>query len=141
MKIELRREALTAAEQSTISTGFSAHAEQLDAPEYRKHTLKWLGFDETGNLCVVLTADTLWDWMYIDELWVDENSRGEGLGRQLMQLAETQAQVEGLAGIWLWTQSWQAEDFYLKLGYEEFTRFENFPRGHSRIGFRKSLTG
>ena len=48
-------------------------------------------------------------------------------------------------GVWngcqwrLWTQSWQAGGFYQQLGYSEFTRFDDFPKGHSRIGFRKIL--
>ena len=36
-------------------------------------------------------------------------------------------------------QSWQAAAFYDHLGYEEFTRFEHFPEGHERIGFRRYL--
>ena len=56
-----------------------------------------------------------------------------------MQCVEEFAADESLQGVWLWTQSWQAESFYTKLGYEEFTRFENFPKGHTRIGFRKRL--
>jgi hypothetical protein len=56
-----------------------------------------------------------------------------------MALAEEFAAAEKLQGIWLWTQSWQAEGFYRKLDYVEFTRFENFPRGHYRIGFRKTM--
>ena len=77
--------------------------------------------------------------MYIDELWVSPASRGGGLGRQLMELAEEFARAQRLQGIWLWTQSWQAEGFYRQLGYSEFTRFDEFPKGHSRIGFRKPL--
>ncbi len=87
----------------------------------------------------VLTADILWDWMYIDELWVSPASRGEGFGRKLMKHAEDFAGSQALRGIWLWTQGWQAEGFYRALGYEEFTRFDGFPKGHSRIGFRKYL--
>jgi hypothetical protein len=57
-----------------------------------------------------------------------------------MQLAEEFAISQSLQGLWLWTQSWQAEGFYKQLGYSQFTRFDNFPRGHWRIGFRKKLT-
>ncbi len=86
------------------------------------------------------TIHILWDWIYIDELLISSKLRGEGLGRQLMQLAEEFAKSQSLQGVWLWTQSWQAEGFYRQLGYSQFTRFDNFPEGHSRIGFRKKLT-
>ncbi len=78
--------------------------------------------------------------MYIDELWVSSELRGDGLGTRLMRLAEKFAAKHSLQGIWLWTQSWQAEQFYSQLGYVEFTRFDNFPKGHSRIGYRKILS-
>lgn len=122
-----------------VSAGFQAHSDEQAAPEYRKERLKWLAVDEKKDISAVLTAVMLWDWMYIDELWVSPESRGGGLGRQLMALAEEFARSQGLQGIWLWTQSWQAEGFYRQLGYTEFTRFDEFPKGHSRIGFRKIL--
>ena len=56
-----------------------------------------------------------------------------------MQRAEERARELGLAGIYLWTQSWQAPGFYSKLGFENFVAFENCPPGHQRLGFRKYL--
>ena len=131
---------LTASEQSVLSAGFHNHTEEQAAPEYRKERVKWLAFDERQDVRAVLTADILWDWIYVDELWISPEYRGQGLGRQLMQLAEELARSQDLQGLWLWTQSWQAEGFYKRLGYTQFTRFDDFPKGHSRIGFRKKLT-
>lgn len=139
MDIEFSPGGLTAAEQSVVSAGFHSHSEEQAAPEYRKERAKWLAFDERRNLMGVLTAEMLWGWMYIDELWVSPDARGQGLGRRLMQLAEEHARSQDLRGLWLWTQSWQAEGFYRQLGFSEFTRFDDFPEGHSRIGFRKVL--
>lgn len=140
MNIEFRRGDLTPSEQSVVSEGFRSHNEEQDAPQYKNERVKWLAFDERVDIRAVLTADILWDWIYIDELWVSPEARRNGLGRQLMQLAEEFAVSQSLQGIWLWTQSWQAEGFYRQLGYSQFTRFDNFPKGHSRIGFRKTLT-
>ena len=139
MDIEFHQGDLTASEQSVVSAGFHRHSEEQAAPEYKKERVKWLAFDERRELRAVLTADILWDWIYIDELWVSADFRGEGLGRQLMQLAEEFAKSQSLQGLWLWTQSWQAEGFYRRLGYDQFARFDNFPKGHSRVGFRKRL--
>ncbi len=139
MRIEFCGGKLTESEQATVSEGFRAHSEERGAPEYVKERVKWLGFDDRDGVKAVLTADIVWDWMYVDELWVCPTFRGAGIGRQLMQLAEDFAVSREVSGIWLWTQSWQAEGFYRQLGYSQFTRFDNFPRGHSRIGFRKQL--
>lgn len=139
MAIEFRQEGLNASEQRIVSDGFQAHSEGQRAPEYRKSRVKWLVSEKGKTLQGVLVADILWDWVYVDELWVSPESRGEGLGKKLMRLAEDFVQTQGLTGIWLWTQSWQAEGFYRQLGYSEFTRFDDFPKGHCRIGFRKRL--
>ncbi len=140
MDIEFSRGNLTSAEQALVSTGFEEHTGEQNAPRYEKERVKWLASDEGGNVAAVLTADILWDWLYIDELWVSSDLRGSGVGAKLMKLAEEFARSQGHQGAWLWTQSWQAEGFYRRLGYSEFTRFEDFPQGHSRIGFRKTLT-
>ena len=140
MNIEFSRSKLTDTEQEVVTDGFKAHSEALCAPDFEKTSFKWTARDN-DELVGAVTADLLWDWLYIDELWVSANTRGQGLGRTLMQQAEQFAVDESLAGIWLWTQSWQAEDFYLRLGYEEFARFPDFPRGYSRIGLRKNFGG
>ena len=139
VNVTFKRAALTDAEHTVLAEGFAAHAKEAQAPEYRKERVKRLAVDEHHDLKAAVTADVLWDWLYVDELWVHADLRGQGIGRQLMSLAEQLAKTERLQGIWLWTQSWQAEGFYARLGYEEFARFEDFPRGHARIGFRKHL--
>mgnify|MGYP006271296899 CR=1 FL=1 len=139
MQVEFRNGVLSPPEQEAVTEGFRQHTETRRAPAYRRQALSWIGRGQDGEVIAALTAEVLWDWLYIDEIWVDAGRRGAGLGRQLMQRVESHARREALQGIWLWTQSWQAEDFYRRLGYREFTRFDDFPRGHRRIGFRKSL--
>ncbi|WP_117234754.1 GNAT family N-acetyltransferase [Vibrio maerlii] len=125
--------------QGALSAGLESHSKAQQAPTYDKERLNWTLQNERGELVAALTADLLWDWLYISELWVDESCRGTGMGKHLMNLAETHAVDQNLSGLWLWTQSWQAADFYKSQGLEEFTRFDNFPAGHSRIGLRKTL--
>ena len=140
MNVRFCRGDLTESEQAVVSKGFRAHSEEHNAPRYASERVKWLGVDDQDEISAVLTAEVLWDWMYVDELWVSPQSRGAGLGRRLMLLAEEFAMARGLQGIWLWTQSWQAVGFYSHLGFHQFARFDNFPQGHARIGFRKELS-
>lgn len=128
---------LSSHEQEVITSGFNRHTRDQTAPPFKKDRLNWLALEEGGGIVGALTGDLLWDWLYIDELWVDESRRGTGLGRKLMSQADEYASQAKLTGIWLWTQSWQAAEFYTQLGYEEFARFPDFPKGHARIGFRK----
>ena len=131
---------LTEREQSVVARGFEQHSQEQGAPAFDKRRLKWIGTDKGGLIRAALTAEILWDWMYLDELWVCRTHRGEGVGKHLVRLAEQAATSEGLQGVWLWTQSWQAAGFYSQLGYHEFCQFPNFPEGHQRIGLRKDLS-
>lgn len=126
--------------QSELTAGLESHSQMQVAPNYDKQHVNWTVRDDNGELIAALTADLLWDWMYIDELWVDDRCRGTGMGSKLMHHAEQYAIESKLSGLWLWTQSWQAPVFYQKLGFVEFTRFDDFPKGHSRIGLRKTLS-
>ncbi len=139
VKIEFAEGQLQHEQQKVLSAGFEAHSMKNHAPDYDKKHVNWSVVNDNDQLVAALTANTLWDWLYIDELWVDESCRGIGLGKQLMAKAEQYAVSQNMSGIWLWTQSWQAPGFYLSLGFVEFTRFEDFPKKHSRIGLRKYL--
>ncbi len=138
-QIVLKKGELRPEEQQKIANGFEAHSKQQFAPKYRKERLNWVVYSQGGVLVGVVTADILWDWMYLDELWVDSAIRNRGLGKKLIFQAEQYARENSMKGLWLWTQSWQAPAFYTRLGFEEFTRFPDFPAGYERIGFRKLL--
>ena len=108
------------------------------------------GDDKGKNLCFVLQTPewkivggvigaTYWDWLYVNLMWVREDLRGRGFGRQLLEKAETEARQRGAKRAYLDTFSFQAPAFYKKLGYEEFGRLEDFPAGHTRYFLVKTL--
>jgi GNAT superfamily N-acetyltransferase len=86
-----------------------------------------------------LIGKVFWNWLYADLVWVEEEFRGQGIGTDVMRRAEERALDMKLTGIYLWTETWQAPAFYLKLGYTQFVEFRDFPPGHSRLGFHKYL--
>ncbi len=139
MKITFKEGHLNQDQDSFLLAGFDRHSAEKSAPPYLKDRINWIVNEVQDSFVAVLTADVYWDWMHIDELWVEGNHRGKGIGKMLMEKAEEYAIAKSLSGIWLWTQSWQAPKFYESLGYLEFTRFEDFPAGHTRIGYRKQL--
>ena len=94
---------------------------------------------ESATIVGALTGQSVWDWLYVHLLWVDEARQGHGLGRRLMQAAEMEAKQRGCTGLWVSTYSFQAPDFYEKLGYVPFGRIEDFPRGHVRHFYQKRL--
>ena len=90
-----------------------------------------------------LTASTSYGWLLIKTLWVHEDQRGTGLGRQLVEAAEKKAQDLGCANAWLDTSNPAAHGFYRALGYEAFGVLENdqytTPTGHRRWFMKKRL--
>ncbi|MFV3411147.1 GNAT family N-acetyltransferase [Pseudomonas sp. NY15436] len=78
-------------------------------------------------------------WLLIDLVSVPESMRGQGIGERLMRMAEEVAQEKSCTGIWLETFSFQAPGFYQKLGYSEFGRLVDYPPGHTRLYYQKSL--
>ena len=75
----------------------------------------------------------------IVNLWVDQPRRGEGLGSRLVLVAEQVARDRGCANLVLDTHTFQAPEFYRRLGYTEVGRFDDFPVGHGQVMFRKRL--
>lgn len=86
---------------------------------------------------VIVTV--LWNGMEINSLWVDESLRGQGYGQKLMSTAEIEGRKRGCTIAYTNTFSWQATDFYRKLGYKPYGKLENFPPGNSLTYFCKNL--
>ncbi|GAM74101.1 histone acetyltransferase HPA2 [Vibrio ishigakensis] len=82
-------------DQDILSNGLELHGKQNNAPEYKKTRLNWMVYRDE-QLVGALTADLLWDWIYISELWVDDSCRGTGLGKQLMAKVEEHAREQGV---------------------------------------------
>ena len=80
------------------------------------------------------------DGLLLDNIAVDPDSQGLGLGAQLMALAEREARVSGTDNIYLYTHEKMLENipYYQKRGYTEYER--KTVQGYSRIYMRKQLT-
>jgi GNAT superfamily N-acetyltransferase len=78
-------------------------------------------------------------WLAVNILWVTEPLRGRGYGRRLLEAAERFAVERGCTRAWLTTFSFQAPDYYPKLGYEPFAVLEDHPLGHRHHFFQKRL--
>ena len=84
-----------------------------------------------GQIAAGLAGETYCGWLFVRYLWVSDELRGRGVGRELMARAEARARELGCHSAWLDTFSFQAPGFYEKLGYEEFGRLD-YPPGHHK---------
>jgi len=94
----------------------------------------------TGKSVGGLTGRIGYSRMFVELLFVPEQLRGTGLGRQLMERAEDVAREHGCTGIWLDTFTFQAPGFYQKLGYSVFGEISDYPPGFSRFFLHKPLS-
>jgi GNAT superfamily N-acetyltransferase len=96
--------------------------------------------DEKGRVLGGLSGHTGWGWMHIELFWLPEDLRRKGHGRELMQLAEDEARKRGCVGMFLNTASFQAPEFYSKLGFKVFAIIDDFPPGHKNYYLLKRLS-
>lgn len=87
-----------------------------------------------------IIGSTMWNWCFIELLWIDEALRGTGIGSELMAKAEALAAKRGARHIYVDTFSFQGDGFYQKLGYEIYGELGDFPPGHRRIWLKRDLS-
>jgi GNAT superfamily N-acetyltransferase len=95
--------------------------------------------DEQGRLKAGLHGMTYLEWLYVDNIWVDESLHGRDLGAQLMRTAEDEARKRGCHSAHVHTQSYGAPGFYEKLGYRKYVTLADCPTGHEQLGFMKRI--
>ncbi|MBD9440150.1 GNAT family N-acetyltransferase [Pseudomonas sp. PDM04] len=95
--------------------------------------------DDQGEILGGLYGRFFYRWLFIELLSVPEQARGDGMGSQLMRMAEDLAREKECVGIWLDTFSFQAPAFYQKMGYSELGQIVDYPPGHRRHFFQKRL--
>lgn len=95
--------------------------------------------EEDGRVVAGILARLLGDCIYVEILWVDESLRHRGVGRELLARVEEAGRARGAKRIELDTFSFQAPEYYPKLGFREFGRVEPYAGTHGRYYFIKEL--
>lgn len=102
-------------------------------------TLHVLLRDSNGNLKGGLIADTYWNWLDVEDFWLEEGQRGRGLGRRMLDAAEQEAIRRGCQHVKLETFSFQAREFYEKCGYRVVGLLDDYPPGQRFYWMTKDL--
>ncbi len=106
---------------------------------YDYHRVGIFAKDEVGTVIGGIHGELCWGWLYIKSLWVEKSHRGQGIGKELLQLIEEAAVSRGFFGSHLETTGFQALDFYLAQGYEVFGELEGKPVGSTWYYLKKNL--
>ena len=121
-----------------IRDGLAASDPTLDP--YAPVPLAVLLRQPDGALVGGLIGETVWQWLSVRLLWVDPGHRGAGHGRDLLAAAEAEGIRPGCRQARLSTFSFQAAGFYERCGWRQILCLDDFPAGHQRLFYVKSLT-
>ena len=95
--------------------------------------------NEEGEKVAGLIGKTHGNWLTIDCLWVHERVRGTRIGSEIITKAEMESKLRGCKYAFLNTFSFQAEGFYIKLGYKKVFSLDEYPVNGKRHYFIKEL--
>ncbi|HBV38427.1 MAG TPA: N-acetyltransferase [Erwinia sp.] len=93
--------------------------------------------NEQNHILGGLVARTWWQGLEVQYLWVGEDARGQGKGRELMLKAEEVARDRGCRMAYVDTFDFQAKGFYEKLGYSVYGNMEGYLGKHTRFYLQK----
>ena len=107
---------------------------------YRMEGSICLGIQKDGELIAgVNSCVTCFKILYIETLFVQEEYRRTGLGKQLITELEKRAKKMGVNLIRVDTFDWQGKDFYLAMGYELAGQYICEEDGYSEYFFIKRI--
>ena len=95
--------------------------------------------DAKQSIVAGAAGHTWGDTCELRQIWVAEPHRRQGIGRGLLAEAEAEAVRRGCIQIILTTHSFQAPEFYEKLGFTPISEVPEYPRGYSQVVLRKRL--
>lgn len=95
--------------------------------------------DDNNNKIAGLIGSTHGNWLQVEYLWVSQEIRHKNIGTELLQKAEKTAKERGCKYVFLNTFSFQAPEFYLKMGYKEKFILQNYPCMGKRYYYTKDL--
>ncbi len=132
-----------AAEAIDMSDKFKSTADQAKSQPEEEDTYKEVFFValDGDQFAGGIYAEIEDDSMYISRLAVDPAYRGHDIGSKLMQMAVDRARDLALYNITTGTCSFQAKDFYIKLGYRIVFTKDNDPKGYASYSLEKKLQG
>ena len=95
--------------------------------------------DDSGELMAGLVGETFGNWLEIEYLFVKEDIRGQGIGSQLLQQAESEAKKRNCRFAFVNTYQFQAPAFYQKHDYQEVFTLKDYPCTGQRHYYQKDL--
>ena len=123
---------------ATVRRGLERFNNQFAGPDNYLPLNVFVRSDD-GRVIGGLLGGTFWRWLSIDVVWLANEVRGQGVGSQLLKLAEDEAMRRGCHHALVDSLDFQAPAFYRKQGYATFGELADCPEGHVRTYMHKML--
>ncbi|WP_210461806.1 GNAT family N-acetyltransferase [Pantoea ananatis] len=111
-------------EKDVIINGLWDHNSRYHPVEIKQFLINFT--DEKNTVKGGVIAQTWWDALEVQYLWIDDLYRGKGYGKEMMKQAEAVARQRGCHMAYVDTFDFQAKGFYEKLGYKEWGALDGF---------------
>lgn len=139
MKFIISAEALTNELKSSIYAGLEQHSLAKIGTSEKGEPISFIANHHDGDFAGVIVVEMFWGALHIKYLFVQSVYRKQGLGRLLMDQALKFGADQKCPFAFVETMSFQALDFYLKMGFQlELTR-SGYSHGTSFHYLRKDL--
>ena len=105
-----------------------------DLKEYSYHIK-----NEDGDIIAGIVANSTYETIEVEYLYVDEKYRNKGYGRNLLKYIETKAREDNLKQVLINTYSFQAPEFYILNGYELLFKIDKCFNDYDQYFFIKRI--
>ena len=95
--------------------------------------------NEQGEYVGGLQASVVWSYCVLELLWLSEETRGQGVGSELIEQLVAFAKEKQLTQIRTETLDFQAKPFYEKQGFKVYGEIDDSPKGHKTYFLVKVL--
>ena len=95
---------------------------------------------ETGALLGGVSGRTSYGTLFVNLVYLPDALRGQDIGSRMLAMAEAEARRRGCRTGILNTISFQAPDFYQRLGWRVFGEIPGDPDGVARVFLTKDLS-
>lgn len=120
--LDIKQQPLTEELKRQLYAGFGRHAIQKTGHDEKGDAVAFVVM-EGACLAGAVVVECFWQALHIKYVYVDEQYRSHGLGTRLMQRALAYGLEQNCPFAFVETLSFQALEFYQKMGFElDFTR-------------------
>lgn len=121
--IEITKELLTEGLKRQIYEGFSQHAIEETGYDEKFDPVAFIARTKNGQFAGAVVGELFWGTFHIKYVYVVKEYRGQKIASELVEKALKYSKENKCSFAFVETMSFQALDFYQKLGFQlEYTR-------------------